>query len=263
MNMGKTALVTGASSGIGLDLAKRFAAEGYDVALVARSEGKLTEVARAIEAEHKVRAHVVTADLAAPRAADALMAKLAERGIEVDVLVNNAGYACYGAFSETDLADELNMIQVNIVALTHLTKLVVRQMVAKKAGRVLNVASTAAFQPGPLMAVYYATKAYVLSFSEALANELAGTGVTVTALCPGPTKTGFQARAQMEQSKLVRGKEIMTAETVARIGYAGLMKGKTVVIPGVSNKMMAQAVRFLPRKTVTKLVRNAQERAPH
>jgi short-subunit dehydrogenase len=263
MNMGKTALVTGASSGIGLDLAKRFAAEGYDVALVARSEGKLTEVARAIEAEHKVRAHVVTADLAEPRAADALMAKLAERGIEVDVLVNNAGYACYGAFSETDLADELNMIQVNIVALTHLTKLVVRQMVAKKAGRVLNVASTAAFQPGPLMAVYYATKAYVLSFSEALANELAGTGVTVTALCPGPTKTGFQARAQMEQSKLVRGKEIMTAETVARIGYAGLMKGKTVVIPGVSNKMMAQAVRFLPRKTVTKLVRNAQERAPH
>ena len=261
--MGKTALVTGASSGIGLDLAKRFAAEGYDVALVARSEGKLTEVARAIEAEHKVRAHVVTADLAEPRAADALMAKLAERGIEVDVLVNNAGYACYGAFSETDLADELNMIQVNIVALTHLTKLVVRQMVAKKAGRVLNVASTAAFQPGPLMAVYYATKAYVLSFSEALANELAGTGVTVTALCPGPTKTGFQARAQMEQSKLVRGKEIMTAETVARIGYAGLMKGKTVVIPGVSNKMMAQAVRFLPRKTVTKLVRNAQERAPH
>jgi hypothetical protein len=261
--MGKTALVTGASSGIGLDLAKRFAAEGYDVALVARSEGKLAEVAKAIEAEHKVRAHVVTADLAKAGAADALVKTLGERGIEVDVLVNNAGYACYGAFAETDLADELNMIQVNIVALTHLTKLVVRQMVARKAGRVLNVASTAAFQPGPLMAVYYATKAYVLSFSEALANELAGSGVTVTALCPGPTKTGFQARAQMEQSKLVRGKEIMTAETVARIGYAGLMKGKTVVIPGVSNKMMAQAVRFLPRKTVTKLVRNAQERAPH
>ena len=155
------------------------------------------------------------------------------------------------------------MIQVNIVALTHLTKLVVRKMVARKEGRVLNVASTAAFQPGPLMAVYYATKAYVLSFSEALANELAGSGVTVTALCPGPTKTGFQARAQMEESKLVRGKDIMTSETVARVGYAGLMKGKTVVIPGMSNKMLAQAVRFLPRNTITKLVRNAQERAPH
>ena len=261
MERRKTALVTGASSGIGLDLAKRFAAEGHDVALVARSEGKLKELAAALEAEHKVRAHVVTADLAQPRAAETLVAALEARGIEVDVLVNNAGYALYGAFTETDLADELNMIQVNIVALTHLTKLLVRKMVARKDGRVLNVASTAAFQPGPLMAVYYATKAYVLSFSEALANELAGTGVTVTALCPGPTKTGFQARAQMEESKLVRGREIMTSETVARAGYTGLMKGKTVVIPGVGNRMMANAVRFLPRNTVTKLVRNAQERA--
>jgi hypothetical protein len=259
--MGKTALVTGASSGIGLDLAKRFATEGYDVALVARSKGKLEEVAAAIEAEHKVRAHVVTADLAQPKAAEALVAQLDERGIEVDVLVNNAGYALYGAFAETDLGDELNMIQVNIVALTHLTKLIVRKMIARKDGRILNVASTAAFQPGPLMAVYYATKSYVLSFSEALANELTGTGVTVTALCPGPTRTGFQARAQMEESKLVRGKEIMTAEEVARTGYAGLMKGKTVVIPGMSNKMLANAVRFLPRNTVTKMVRNAQERA--
>jgi uncharacterized protein len=263
MERRKTALVTGASSGIGLDLAKRFAAEGYDVALVARSEGKLAEVAAALEAEHHVRAHAVAADLARPGAADALVATLAARGIDVDVLVNNAGYASYGAFADTDLGDELNMIQVNVVALTHLTKLLVREMVARKEGRVLNVASTAAFQPGPLMAVYYATKAYVLSFSEALANELAGTGVTVTALCPGPTKTGFQARAQMEESKLVRGKEIMTSEEVARVAYAGLMKGKTVVIPGVSNKMLAQAVRFLPRKTVTRLVRSAQERAPH
>lgn len=261
METRKTALVTGASSGIGLDLARRFAAEGFDVALVARSKGKLEEVAAAIESEHQARAHVVPADLAQPRAAEALMAALAARGIEVDVLVNNAGYALFGSFAETDLADELAMIQVNVVALTHLTKLVVPQMVARGAGRILNVASTAAFQPGPLMAVYYATKAYVLSFSEALANELAPSGVTVTALCPGPTRTGFQARAQMEESKLVRGKEIMTSETVARIGFDGLMKGKTVVIPGVGNKMLAQAVRFLPRNTVTKMVRSAQERA--
>src|SRR4029077_5319684 len=141
---------------------------------------------------------------------------------------------------------ELEMIQVNVVALTDLTKLLLPAMLGRRTGRILNVASTAAFQPGPLMAVYYATKAYVLSFSEALANELAGSGVTVTALCPGPTKTGFQARAQMEESKLVRGKEIMTSETVARIGYSALMKGKTVVIPGFSNKMLAGAVRFLP-----------------
>jgi len=262
MERRKTALVTGASSGIGLDLAKRFAAEGFDVALVARSEGKLKEVAAELERAHPIKAHVVTADLSQPRAAEALVGKLDAAGLEIDVLVNNAGYASYGAFSETDLGGELDMIQVNVVALTHLTKLLVRKMVARHAGKILNVASTAAFQPGPLMAVYYATKAYVLSFSEALANELDGTGVTVTALCPGPTRTGFQARAQMEESKLVRGKEIMTAEEVARAGYDGLMKGKTVVIPGVSNKMLAQAVRFLPRRTITKLVRSAQERAP-
>ena len=262
MESRKTALVTGASSGIGLDLAKRFAAEGFDVALVARSAGRLQEVAAALEREHHIKAHVVTADLAQPQAAQALVATLDARGIEVDVLVNNAGYALYGAFAETDLADELNMIQVNIVALTHLSKLIVRKMVARQQGRILNVASTAAFQPGPLMAVYYATKAYVLSFSEALANELRGSGVTVTALCPGPTKTGFQARAQMEESKLVRGKAIMSADEVARAGFEGLMKGRTVVIPGVGNKMLAQAVRFLPRNTVTKMVRNAQERAP-
>ena len=205
----------------------------------------------------------VAADLSSPSSPRTIVETVAAQGREIDVLVNNAGYGLFGRFLETSLDTELDMIQVNIVALTHLTKLLVRKMVARKEGRVLNVASTAAFQPGPLMAVYYATKAYVLSFSEALANELVGTGVTVTALCPGPTKTGFQARAQMEESKLVRGKEIMTAETVARAGYAGLMKGKTVVIPGMSNKMMAQAVRFLPRNTVTKLVRNAQERAPH
>src|SRR5438874_6919357 len=257
METRKTALVTGASSGIGLDLAKRFAAEGYDVALLARSEGKLKEVAAAIEAEHKVRAHVVTADLSQPRAAETLMATLEARAIDVDVLVNNAGYALYGAFAETDLGDELAMIQVNIVALTHLTKLMVRKMVAKKSGRVMNVASTAAFQPGPLMAVYYATKAYVLSFSEALANELHGTGVSVTALCPGPTESGFQKKAHMEDSKLFSGK-IMDAQTVARIGYRGLMTNKTVVIPGLRNKILVETVRFSPRKMVTRVVRNMQ-----
>jgi short-subunit dehydrogenase len=255
------ALVTGASSGIGADLARELAQGGHDLVLSARGEGKLRALADELEQAHGVTAHVIGADLAEAGAADKLVAELARRQLTVDILVNNAGYALYGPFAETDAADELRMIQLNIVALTQLTKLLVPGMLAKKQGRVLNVASTAAFQPGPLMAVYYASKAYVLSFSEALANECAGSGVTVTALCPGPTRTNFQARAQMEDSKLVRGKEIMTSAEVARIGYRALMKGKAVIIPGASNKMMAQAVRFLPRSTVTKLVRSAQERA--
>jgi hypothetical protein len=155
------------------------------------------------------------------------------------------------------------MIQLNVVALTHFTKLLLPAMVKRGSGRILNVASTAAFQPGPLMAVYYATKAFVLSLSEALAEELAGTGVTVTALCPGPTQSGFQAGAKMEESKLVRGKALMTSEEVARAGYHALMKGKRVVIPGFGNRVMAQSVRFLPRSTVTKFVKRAQEREEH
>jgi uncharacterized protein len=257
------ALVTGASSGIGADLARELAQGGHDLVLAARGADKLRALGDELEKTHAIRAHVIAADLAEPNAAETLVAELARRQLNVDILVNNAGYALYGPFAETDAADELRMIQLNIVALTQLTKLLVPGMLARKQGRILNVASTAAFQPGPLMAVYYASKAYVLSFSEALANECAGSGVTVTALCPGPTRTGFQARANMEKSKLVSGKEIMTSAAVARIGYRALMKGKAVVIPGASNKMMAQAVRFLPRSTVTKLVRSAQERAPH
>ena len=153
------------------------------------------------------------------------------------------------------------MIQVNVLALTVLTRLLLPDMVARKTGRVLNVASTAAFQPGPLMAVYYATKAYVLSFSEALGNELEGTGVTVTCLCPGPTKTGFQGRAKMEESKLVKGKEMMDSRTVARAGLEALVRGQAVVIPGFMNKMLATSVRFLPRAAATRIVRNIQERA--
>jgi short-subunit dehydrogenase len=262
MERRKLALVTGASSGIGLALANECARNGLDVVLLARGKGKLDEVAAQLEREHLIRTHVLTADLAQPNAAEGLVKVLEQRALNVDVLINNAGYAVYGEFAGTNLGDELAMIQLNIVALTQLSKLLLIRMIARKEGHILNVASTAAFQPGPLMAVYYATKAYVLSFSEALANELSDTGVTVTALCPGPTRTGFQARAQMEESKLVRGKEIMTPERVARAGFAAMMKGKTVVIPGAGNKLLAKAVRFLPRNTVTRMVRSAQERAP-
>ncbi len=257
----KTALITGASSGIGLDFARLFAEGGYDVVLVARTESKLKALADELSSQHGVRALAVAADLADPSAPGRLMERLKAEGVQVEVLVNNAGYASYGAFAETDLDAELKMIQVNIATLTALTKAVLPGMLARKSGRILNVASTAAFQPGPLMAVYYATKAYVLSFSEALANETQGTGVSVTCLCPGPTKTGFQERAKMEESKLVKGKEIMDSLTVARAGYEALHRGQAVIIPGFMNKMMAQSVRFLPRSAVTNMVRKVQDRA--
>jgi short-subunit dehydrogenase len=257
----KTALITGASGGIGLDLARLFAEGGYDVVLVARTESKLKELATELASKHGVSARAVAADLADPAAPAQLMERLKAEGVQVDVLVNNAGYGGYGTFAETELDAELKMIQLNISALTALSKAVLPGMLARKSGRILNVASTAAFQPGPLMAVYYATKAYVLSFSEALANETKGTGVTVTCLCPGPTKTGFQQQAKMEESKLVKGKVMMDSLTVARIGYEALHQGQTVVIPGFMNKMLATSVRFLPRGAVTRLVRNTQERA--
>src|SRR5437762_6121697 len=259
--MSETALITGASGGIGYELALLCAQDGLDCILVARSHDRLVELAARLESEFRVKTLVIARDLSRPTAVDEIYEEVSAASMTVEMLVNNAGFPVFGLFAQTQLETELEMLHVNVIALTALTKLFLRGMVERRAGRILNLASTAAFEPGPLMAVYYASKAYVLSFSEALANELRGTGVTVTALCPGPTRTGFQARAQMEESKLVRGKEIMTAEEVARTGYAGLMKGKTIVIPGMSNKMLAQAVRFLPRNTVTKMVRSAQERA--
>jgi short-subunit dehydrogenase len=254
-----TALITGASSGIGLELARIFAEHGHDVVLVARSEGKLQALATELQSRGG-RAQVIAADLAAAGGPKQVVDRLAERGLAIDVLVNNAGYGLFGPFLETSLETELAMIQLNIVALTELTKRLLPGMVARKNGRILNVASTAAFLPGPLMAVYYATKAYVLSFSEAIANELEGTGVTVTVLAPGPTASGFQAAASLEDSKLVAGKTLATSREVAAAAYDGLMSGAPIVIPGLVNKMTAQMHRLLPRRVVTSLVRGAQER---
>jgi hypothetical protein len=256
-----TVLVTGASSGIGLELVRLFARDGYHVAMVARSEGRLREIGKDLELRMGATSTVVGADLSDPLAPPDVLRRVEDEGLEVDVLVNNAGYGSYGLFAATDVVAELSMIQVNVTALTHLTKLFLPAMIRRKRGAILNVASTAAFQPGPLMAVYYATKAYVLSFSEALANELQGTGVTVTALCPGPTRTGFQAGAKMEESRLVRGPWVMDAARVARVGYDGLRRGKTLVIPGLANRLLAQSIRFTPRKLVTRIVRSMQERA--
>jgi hypothetical protein len=254
-----TTMITGASSGLGAEFARLAAADKSDVVLVARSVDKLNVIGAALERDHGVRATILAEDLAQPDCAGVIADALAARGIEIDSLINNAGFGTYGPFAETSLEEERQMIDVNIAALTMLMKRLVPGMVARRRGRILNVASTAAFQPGPLMAVYYASKAYVLSLSEALAEELAGTGVTVTCLCPGPTRTGFQARARMERSGLFKVLSVMDAATVARQGYAGMKAGRTLVIPGLLNKLTAQAIRFTPRRVAPKVVRAMQD----
>jgi len=246
MTKSQTVLITGASGGIGEELAKCFAQDGYRLILVARTTERLVALADTLQQRYGVSVKTISQDLAAPMAADELAAALQRESLAVDVLVNNAGFAIHGFFAESSLSEQLEMIQLNVLTLTHLTRLLLPAMLERQQGRILNVASTAAFQPGPLMAVYYATKAYVLSFSEALAEEVRGTGVSVTALCPGLTKTGFQRRAGLQGVRMVRG-SMMDAATVARIGYRGLLRGKRVVIPGWSNKLMALAARWSPR----------------
>jgi len=251
--MSKTALVTGASSGIGLELAKLFAGNGNHVVLVARNREALEALASDLQNRHGITATVLPADLAVPSAPPEIYRELRDRGIRIDYLVNNAGFGTQNAFAETDSAVTMEMIQVNIAALTHLTALFLNDMLAQKSGRILNVASTAAFQPGPWMAVYYATKAYVLSFSEALDAELKSTGVTVTTLCPGPTPTGFQGRAGSGETRLMKSKfvRVMSAEAVARAGYESLLRGERVVIPGFGNRVLAIGARIGPRSIST------------
>ncbi len=254
-----TALVTGASGGIGEELARLFAADGHALVLVARSRDRLERLASELGERHNVPARVIASDLARPESPREIFEELEGAGVRVDALVNNAGFGSYGPFAETDLSRELELLQVNVVALTHLTKLFLPGMLGRRRGYVMNVASTAAFQPGPLMAVYYASKAYVLSFSEALSNECAGAGVRVSALCPGPTETGFVAAAGMGDSKLF-DRAVMGARAVAEAGYRGLLAGKPVVIPGFRNNLLARSIGFFPRGLVTKVVRGIQEK---
>jgi uncharacterized protein len=210
--------------------------------LSARNQSRLEQLAKELQQRYGNRVHVIPGDLARPQAPEEIFAEIKRRGLQVHVLVNNAGFGGYGPFAETDLQNDLEMLQVNISALTHLTKLALPAMLEHKRGRIMNVASTAGFQPGPLMAVYYATKAYVISFTEAIANELKGSRITVTCVCPGPTETDFLRRANMEKSRLFKiGK--MSSADVARIGYAAMMRGKTLVIPGLRNWLMAESVR--------------------
>ena len=254
----KTALITGASSGIGLELTLLFARDQYDLVLVARSAERLAELAAKLQRDHGISVRILARDLSKPETPNEIYSELARESIKVDVLVNNAGFGRRGYFAETSLAGDMEMMQLNMVALTELTKLFLKDMLERHDGKILNVASTAGFQPGPLMAVYYATKAYVLLFSEAVANELNGSGVTMTVLCPGPTRTGFSERAGAKESRLFTG-VTMDARSVAQIGYRGLMQGKTLVIPGLRNQVLAFSVGLAPRRMVTWISRRMQE----
>jgi short-subunit dehydrogenase len=259
MSTRKTALVTGASSGIGRDLTEICAREGHDVVLVARDREKLESLSEQLEGEFDVSTRVYAMDLIENDAPEVLCEALAKDGLDVDIVVNNAGFGMAGSFVENDLKLQLDMIQLNIKALTHLTGLLLPPMVDRGRGWIMNVASVAGFQPGPGMAVYYASKAFVLSFSEALAEEVRGAGVTVTALCPGPTATEFQSRAKMERSRL-RWIGMMSSRPVAERGYRGMMEGRTVVVTGLMNKLLVQSLRFSPRIVVRKVAKSLNKR---
>jgi len=258
--MRETALITGASSGIGMELAGIFAREGYDLVLVARDEERLAGVRDALIKAYGNEVLVLPLDLAVPGAGEALVDALRDQEMQVDVLVNNAGIGIYGSFLDEDAEKLRLMMRVNEVVPTMLARLIGAQMADRGRGRILNVASLAGFFPGPGMSAYYATKAHLLSLSEALATELAPRGITVTALCPGATATGFVDKANMERSRLVRGRKLASAKQVAEYGYHALKKGKRVAIPGFRNRALVFATRFLPRPWVTRLV--ARQQAP-
>ncbi len=253
--MNQTALITGASGGIGYELARLFARDHYNLVLVARSADKLSQLADELQRQYQVTVKTMALDLSASPAPRFIFDQLQREGTAIDVLVNNAGYGSFGEFATMPVEDTLGQIHLNVAALTLLTRLFVPAMVERHSGRIMNVASTAGFQPGPLMAVYYATKAYVISFSEALANELKPRGVSVTCFCPGATDTGFATRAGNDKTRLFQKFGPMDVKTVAADGYRGMMKGKTLVISGMKNWIVAESVRFAPRKAVTALSR--------
>jgi uncharacterized protein len=258
---GQTALVTGASAGIGVDLAECFAKDGYDLILTARSEGALSEVANRLGTAHGVKTYVIAQDLGAHGGGSALAQAIAQRGLNVDVVVNNAGYGHAGALTSSDLQTQLGMIDLNVRALVELTYLYWDRMIQNRRGGVLNVASTAAFQPGPLMANSYASKAYVLSFSEAMWEEARGTGVNVSCLCPGPTTSKFRERAGTDKTKLAQSSKVMGSAPVARMGYEAWKRNRRVIVTGGRNAFQAGMVKYIPRETLLKIVRNVQSPA--
>jgi len=251
------ALITGASYGIGEDFARIFAAEKFDLVLTARSRDKLEALARELSQTYRVDVSVIAEDLADPEAPRRIFETLEREGKQIDALVNNAGFGLHGEFSKLGQKEQLSMIHLNVTALTDLTRFFLPGMLERRLGKILNVASTAAFQPGPLMAVYYATKAYVLSLSEALNEEVRGTGVNVTCLCPGPTQSEFQKRAGMGDVALFTYAS-MRSRPVAEAGFKAVMKGKPLVIPGFLNKFMAFTTRLSPRALSPRIVHSLQ-----
>ncbi len=255
----QTALITGATSGIGLEMARQLASEKWALILVGRSRHKLVEVQKELASQTPVT--LIEADLSQVGSAQFVYDTTIQQGLSVDALINNAGFGDFGEFVNSDFKKQTEMMQLNMVTLTQLTHLFLPGMVTRNHGQVLNVASTASFMPGPLMAVYYATKAFVLSFSEAIAEELSNTKVTVTTLCPGPTASNFQAASEMEDSKLIRGiDKFPSSAEVARFGLAKMHRGTRVAIHGFINRVTTIMPRFLPRTVVTKIIHTAQGR---
>jgi short-subunit dehydrogenase len=245
----QTALITGASAGLGREYARLFAKDGHDLVLVARRRDRLDELAGALTAEHKTTCMVISADLTAAGACQQIADQVQAAGLTIDFLINNAGFGRRGAFAQSDRQRQLEMIDVNVRALVELTHLFLPGMLERKQGRILNIASIAGFVPGPFMATYYASKAFVVSFTEALASELAGTGVTATASCPGPTATEFGDVAGSTGSNLFR-RHVADAVSVARHGYRAMLAGTVVAIPGLQNKLSLQSLRVAPRAAV-------------
>ncbi|MDD5183868.1 MAG: SDR family oxidoreductase [Paludibacter sp.] len=249
--MKQTALITGASGGIGMELAHIHASKGDNLVLIARTKEKLDALKLELETQFGISVYNISLDLSDTDAPKKIFNELKDKKIHIDFLINNAGFGDFGVFAECNWEKQSEMINLNVIALAHLTRLFLPDMIKSKSGKILNVASTAAFQPGPGMSVYFASKAFVLSFSESIANELKGTGVTVTVLCPGATATGFRKAAALEKSRLFTGKQIASSREVAEFGYEKMMKGKIVVIHGFMNNILVQSLRMAPRNIIT------------
>ncbi len=254
----KTALVTGGASGLGYEFALLLAKDSYNLILIDIDPIKLEKTKKKLQDKFNSEVTILVKDLSIVNIADEIFNEI--KDIPIDVLINNAGFGLFGTFANTDWQRESAMLNLHIITTTHLTKLLLTGMTERGTGKILNMSSLAAFQPGPLMAIYYATKAYILSFSEAIANELKGTGVTVTVLCPGQTKTSFQEVVSQETSENKIGFNIACPKQVATYGYKAMLKGKTVVVPGKFNKFLSKLPRIMPRKTATSIVRKIQEK---